>query len=282
MTSCCRFVIKNDNSISLSPKCHELSINKPGHITYFGGSCASREFKWLDYLYENGVKIINQGPNAAFRLYYGNMTDKYFYIFTNMIPHDDSVYWDRYDYFYVNIPKTGTTSLSSVLDAKRLFGHMYARNYPQKIQHKLKTMVRNPYDRIVSCYFFMVDGGFGTPQYKEITAKYKSFDDFVLNFLDTVHTILDRKYMYLELLVKQTEYLVDDNGEICVHHENIGRFEDYESEIYRLYGTNIVSKLAKSNHDQWKSYYSNQKVIDKVYNLYEDDFIKFNYPKSII
>jgi len=58
------------------------------------------------------------------------------------------------------------------------FGHVYTRYYPEKYRHKIKLIVRNPYDRAVSAYFFMKKGGFNNnSQYLQLVGVHETSED---------------------------------------------------------------------------------------------------------
>jgi len=61
---------------------------------------------------------------------------------------------------FLHIPKTAGCSLATGPDAGNSllwFGHVFAREFPKCLWPRLRTVVRNPFDRFVSAYFWVLD-----------------------------------------------------------------------------------------------------------------------------
>jgi len=207
------------------------------------------------------------------------------YVLEYKIPLENNPFWDEKDKWVVFIPKTGSQSLEWSLDVKYNFGHMFASQFPSRIHHKIVAFVRNPYDRLVSSYEFMVRGGFNqNPQYFEIRDKYKDFQDWVLTGLNSYLLKIqkDRPFEgWKEAFLPQHYWITKDNV-LLIPKENIGRFENLKDDVYRLLNIELKLHMNKSeNKKDWKTYYTNPAVAEKVYELYRQDFDLFNYPKEI-
>lgn len=217
---------------------------------------------------------IQQGPGPA-RLV--NNKYKRFYF----IPADDSVFWHRSS-FMVHIPKTAGTSIIKSLDIRFYLGHMFANQYPKHVWSKLKTIVRNPYDRLVSAYEFMCRGGFHYNwEYLLIRDRYRDFSDWVLYGLDENYNQENDKYSAMETLIPQTEFLCHEN-EIILSPENIGRFENLDLDCKRLFDIDSLPHYNhKTNTQHWSSYYTDDNVRLKVARLYARDFSMLGYATEI-
>lgn len=229
-----------------------------------------------------------EGKIAAERTFTEDRAD---YVWANAVPGDDHAIWDETDVFFIAIPKTGTQSVFARLPSRYAFGHMYGCYYPKRITRKLRTIVRNPYSRLVSAYYFMARGGFfNPPAYHDITDKYTDFEDWVLNGL-TVNMITHatERPMTMEPIIMQTEWLID-------HHKNahqqeealvlpvgqIGRFEQLNADAKRLFGIDdLPRKNVTSYRKPWQEHYGNRSVREKVHRLYERDFRMLGYPEQV-
>lgn len=177
---------------------------------------------------------------------------------------------------FIHIPKTGGLSICNY-DKKHIwnYGHIYAIYFPKYVRKIMKTIVRNPYDRLVSGYFWMKKGGFYKNEiYKEITDKY-DFEKYVLEYLteERVNTY-DHQ---LEILTPQYKFICSETGRLLIKKENIGHFENYKDDVKRLFDMDIDYKNNESNHDDWRTYYNNIDVKNKVQKLYAKDFEIFGY-----
>lgn len=199
-------------------------------------------------------------------------------------------FWATVDIVFVHIPKTAGTSIRWAQSSKRIAytDHITARNLFSVVPaDKLRTIVRNPYDRAVSSYFFNKQGGFGlTPILtKAIEQDYPTFEDWVLKGgleaskngrVGFQSSIADRQQ--IDWVSKRCE---DGKWKWLLKAEHIGRFETLEKDINRLLGIKHPPKLNASRHDPWKVYYTNPAVRDRVYAIYKPDFVALGYSYEI-
>lgn len=127
------------------------------------------------------------------------------------------------------------------------------------------TLVRNPWDRLVSLYFHHVKN-FTNP-YSVCYGKEppKSFDDFLLK---SKH-----------LPPAMSFYITDNNNQIMVDY--VGRFERLSESvavIMRQIGIDDYSMghHMKSDHNHYRDYYTD-KTKDFVAKKYREDIARFNY-----
>jgi hypothetical protein len=232
-----------------------------------------------------GIKFKKIDPTHRYASIYCNDT---FYS-TWFIPDNTSKYWDMLPFILLEIPKNATCSISTCLKNKsdniarhNCFGHLFAKTFPKSTWHKIKSISRNPYSRAVSAYFFAKRGGFfDNIEYTMINATYDTFEDWVLNGLTKQMTKLSNKAWWAEIFVAQIEYIIDDDRNIIVDMNNIGRFENLEQDCKRLFNLNKLPHENSSSHDNYTSYYTNQLVIDKIYELYKEDFDTFGYNQKL-
>jgi hypothetical protein len=139
------------------------------------------------------------------------------------------------------------------------------------IKYRLFTVVRNPYDRIVSLYLW----GSGTC-YK----KCKDFKEFVINVSNNKYKEYNR-HRYRP----QLHWLMDKNNNVVV--DNILRYEnlneDFENllikfniPLFKIKKTNTAFQKTGVNRKHY-SYYYDQETKDIVTDLYQVDLDYFNY-----
>ena len=202
------------------------------------------------------------------------------------------------NHLFVHIPKTGGTSISHILR-----GQLWLLNHHMPTQHLTAlechqksysscllwgrrfsfTFVRNPWDRIVSYYFYQ---RYVLSAISIISEKNISLDDFIKI------CFRDKEFAYFEydgnkhkryIGTPQLSWITDANGEIMVDY--IGRYEtlnqDWEIIKPRLFPApregGVLPHINKSprEHD-YRSYYSDE-TVDIVKNFYIRDIEYFGY-----
>lgn len=139
-------------------------------------------------------------------------------------------------------------------------------------------IVRNPYDRAVSLFYYL-----------KLDKKY-SFDNWVKYLYENKHTIPKnnhRNLVYNGLINNQWNLM---STWIPNTIDKIYFFEDGLKNIINDININIennkkniltIGHHNKSNHKKYKDYYQNKITKDYIYEIYENDFIRFNYSKNI-
>lgn len=128
-------------------------------------------------------------------------------------------------------------------------------------EYKTITTVRNPYDRLVSCY-----------HYNGKDKKF-SFEDFIVNHLEAHIEANNKKEYGINHFAPQVNFCKIDDYKV----NHIIRLESFANDVKKI---NIdvkyhYSKTA-SRKKNYKNYY-NQKTKNLVYNLYKEDFEYLNY-----
>ncbi len=145
-------------------------------------------------------------------------------------------------------------------EAKELLGDCVA-------ELPVLSIVRNPYDRMVSMFFFAKKHNLG--QLYDISMD--SFDAFVEGFYKLSK---DPDFFHAKT---QCEYIKgNDNVTVC-------RFENLEKDISKFISDNDLSfnvdtfpKLNSTVHNDYKSYYTS-KSKDIVKKMWGDDLTRFSY-----
>ena len=187
---------------------------------------------------------------------------------------------------FVHIPKNAGNSIRPICrkeNIKVISHNIRRRNKRLLAAHRSKKKVhafcisRNPYDRIVSAYHYLNNGGRNKHDLKEgkmYVQKYENFKDFVVNGLDEA---AENQLHFLP----QVFWVLNKDGkpevETVLRQENLQEdFDIFCNEIdlepKKLEITN------KSNHDHWEKYYDDE-TKQIVAEIYHDDFEFFSYEK---
>ena len=175
---------------------------------------------------------------------------------------------EEYKTIFIHIPKNAGTSI------EEYFGNGSVRIQPNKhadiheIKRKFKnsynnyrkfTIIRNPYDKMVSWYFYLKRN---LGENYDVT----EFNEWIKDPSKLWHA--DDP---IDFLKPQCEW-IDDTVEII-------KFENINKELKQFFGKEIdLPIINKSKHKHYSEYY-NKKSLDIIYNRYEEDFKKYNYEK---
>lgn len=136
---------------------------------------------------------------------------------------------------------------------------------------KTFAVVRNPYDRAVSMYYYDVNSKKKTPM--EIANNRKNFVEYILHVKNFKHAI------------PQSSYVFNEKGEKIIDHvlryETLGTDGKFEA-LMKAYNLNVSlpehqntrkegSKISPLNLPR--------RAIKVINDYYHDDFINFNYSK---
>lgn len=189
---------------------------------------------------------------------------------------------------FISIPKTAGTSMHYALNTvdykhpEPLYYHMGIGQasvlYPQIRQYKSFAFVRNPWDRLVSLYH---DFKFNRQnQYSEqitvnpaLLSEYNTFEEFCFELPESayfadIHFLPQSHFTHVNNIRRVTE---------------IGKFENINEDFDKIverFNLKLAMPLRhsnKSDHINYRSYYTSVSLIDTVAELYKDDVEHFNY-----
>lgn len=210
---------------------------------------------------------------------------------------------DRFKFIFIHIPKTGGTSCQSALTSclsfrdryhwannrktkhetikllkernkSRLINHLHRKIFRNDIEYIIDdyykfAFVRNPWDRTVSLYHYLVKQNKIIPNKRSIN----NFKDFVLLFSKDVAWLEE-----LYSMKNQYDYLADNNGKLTV--DFVGKFENLEEDfekITRKLGLEVsLPHLNKVKHKSYIEYYDDESY-EIVKNRFRKDIAAFNY-----
>lgn len=195
-----------------------------------------------------------------------------------------SFHWKKEGCIFVHVPKAAGTSINKALYGRTL-GHYTAQEikatFPTLFEKSFTfSVVRNPWDRVLSAYHFAKQGrtesmGIYKPERYKIP-EFQSFERFVNEWLPK------QQLAKVDFVFKpQYQFVCDSDGLVIV--DFIGKLENIELDI------NVVSKkvgkdieLGRDNSTKvrrqgdYRSAYSN-KMVDLVQSIYSEDVDRFKY-----
>jgi hypothetical protein len=194
------------------------------------------------------------------------------------------------DYGFLHIPKTAGGSLVNELiktnwivlghdEKSPHFMHLkdFRENHPKK-GIVFITAVRNPLDRLVSSYHYLMAGGNSEQDRidgENLMKPYKNFEDFVLKRFG----IFRRNKTLNQIHLRPQNYWCYDNNKLLVNKvfkfEELNRLFNYVTEHSVIKNSNI-GHVHKSNHKPYNEYYSS-KMESLVRKVYQKDFSLFDY-----
>ncbi|MFA6618913.1 MAG: sulfotransferase family 2 domain-containing protein [Candidatus Neomarinimicrobiota bacterium] len=190
---------------------------------------------------------------------------------------------------FVHIPKTAGISLYKSIDHPKIKikghfiqnpFHLFLKNYLRlhpKDQFKIFSFVRNPWDRLVSAFFYLEKGGRNLCDIldqKRYLSKFNGdFESFVKE------GIIEGKVMKQLHLIPQYKWICDDDDTILADY--IGYFESLNDDLKKISKELSIpfKALEHKNNSSHKPYYTlyDQEMIDIVAKAYEKDIKLFNY-----
>ena len=145
-------------------------------------------------------------------------------------------------------------------------------------------IVRNPYSRAVSLFFYLKENEYWRKYYLKYS--FKSWVDHLYNNKDHIPQNGNRNISY------SVYHNIDNRWNLMISWipndiDNIYHFEDGMSSIIkdickktRIKMNSDLVHINKSSHNSFIKYYDNE-TQRKIYEIYEKDFIRFNYSKDI-
>lgn len=185
---------------------------------------------------------------------------------------------------FTHIPKTAGLSIGYGIFGRHTGNHTTIAEYQiafnrQEFNNFFKfTFVRNPWDRLLSAFLFLKNGGRNKRDYqwaKKYLSPYESFDDFVMGWVNqkNINMGVHFKPQY-KFITIPNNYKPEVN--FIGFYENLNN--DYEHICNRLQIRNqlILENKTIDKTGDYRSYY-NDETIEIVSNVYSKDIELFGY-----
>jgi hypothetical protein len=186
---------------------------------------------------------------------------------------------------FIQVPKTAGVSVQHSLFGHTLFRHKWFRQFELEFsKSQLASLfkfafVRNPWDRIVSAWTFLREGGMNEQDkewFSAHAAQFPDFESFVLNWLARQDVV--RAYVHF-----QPQVVFVRSGRGRVELDFVGRFESLTADFERLsqlLGRPAVlqsrNRTPGREAGSYRDYYT-PKSAEVVARLYRDDIRTFGY-----
>lgn len=193
------------------------------------------------------------------------------------------------DLLFIHVPKTAGTSIANISRfvgfhvkhhdiRKQSFTHVKDFTTNQRATLDTFSVVRNPWDRVLSAFLYLDRGGRNSDDAadaKRFVSSYGgSFDSFIRNAFTDHPDIIEQLHF-----IPQHWWLCSDNGDLIV--SNILQFESLQRDLNLFFKKRDlpVVKLPRINtteHLNYREYYDAE-MVDIVANTYRRDIDLFNY-----
>ena len=190
-----------------------------------------------------------------------------------------SGYQDQNHCVFIHIPKTAGTSVVCSLfgqNSRHARWTEYYESNPDKFQQYFKfCFVRNPWDRLLSAYTFLRQGGMNDTDARWAKDNLECFDSFE----SFVHEWLTEDSIWSWVhFVPQYHWVCDDEGHCMM--DFVGRMEtinsDFKIVAERLEREAVLPVRNSTRTKHYSSYYTSE-MQDLVRNIYRRDISHFNY-----
>ena len=188
--------------------------------------------------------------------------------------------------YFVHIPKCGGSQLKHHFIN---YGHKSVSELPTKL--KKFTIVRNPYDRFISAYFYLQQGGAFDKHNRHLVEKFQDFKD-ITAFIDVLykearttqplyHRVTSNDFVNVVHFRPMYTFICNKKNEITI--DSVYRFENFNENVKAIFKKyEIKTKVKKTNssiHQDYMYYFGsfNKDTIRKFNYIYRKDFEMFNY-----
>lgn len=191
---------------------------------------------------------------------------------------------NEYKFIFIHVPKTAGTAIIKTLFNQKSTGHYYFQNYRSYDKQKSEeffsfAIVRNPWDRMVSSYMFLKQGGMNQHDLKFSNTYLKEFESFE-SFIYALRDYNFRKKILNWIhFIPQYKFVCDENENVKVKYigkyENIGQAFDFIKQYFNM-SEKILEVINTSDHNAYWSYYTND-MVEIVGEIYKKDIELFQY-----
>lgn len=179
---------------------------------------------------------------------------------------------------FIHIPKCGGTSVKRALRLD-LINHPLLSdmlNVGLPSETTVVSIVRNPFDRLISAYEHTRKGERLNCAFKSLVLdNYPDFESFVLEWLTVENS---RKWIHF---LPQSEFLKVGDRAVAKRIFKLETIDMHWAEIQNIFQISTpLPKENTSNKRLLSEYYKNPKVIERVKSVYSADFRNFGYEQT--
>ena len=206
-------------------------------------------------------------------------------LYKSMINHHQKL-------IYIHPPKTGGWSITDLWGAASPIPDEEGRYEFSPVHHSMKfyrnfhfdlnhyfifATTRNPWDRIVSAYFWLKQHGGGRLP-KNIEGKDCNFEEYIeWLILSRINVSHDRNNVFWSHPNSILDWVTINNQVSVDYFCNIHTFEeDFEFVLETLGSNKKLPHTNKSSHDDYRKYYTD-KLVEKVEFFFKKDIEYFKY-----
>ena len=190
---------------------------------------------------------------------------------------------DKHKLIFIHIPKNAGTAITNTLEMTDIGHHgwqYYKSRYPQKWDSYTKiSVVRNPWDRVVSCYEYakMEESYWHATKGKARAGKHLDYDLLKDSSFENCLDILKNTPQKLrhQGWANQSNYIYNGNKLMVDYVLDVNEIDSKLSEI--LNQKINIPKINVSNQNNYKDYYTNKEMTNIVLDRYKTDLLNFNY-----
>jgi chondroitin 4-sulfotransferase 11 len=183
----------------------------------------------------------------------------------------------EYKCIFVHIPKCAGMSIDRAFNYRHNHEcHQHPHNYPEwkNPEYYKFTIVRNPYDRLVSAYSFLKTESQKKKSLQDLIPLTKNFDIFLREYISKLYTYPVFKSPRYQHIRPQMYWMSDG-------YDFIGRFEniktDFEIVCERIgLKKKKLKHRNKTKHRHYIQYYTPE-TIKIVQRIYKEDLDFFGY-----
>lgn len=198
----------------------------------------------------------------------------------------------EHECIFTHVPKTAGKSIRSLFglpefesdyraDGRRIdnaFGHKRLVELAEKrffANYFKFAFVRNPFDRLVSAFFYLIGGGCN-----EVDARFR--DEHLTAYKGSFSAFVEDlpRLIGFDHFIPQFVWVCDSRGSLLT--DFVGRYENLRQDISTVGGTLRVPfeplpVLNASTHDPYQSYYQDEGTKARVARAYGQDLELFSY-----
>ena len=187
---------------------------------------------------------------------------------------------------FIHIPKNAGTSIIKAIGVENLYMDKTIEEYKDHYKkywntYTKFTVVRDPMDRFISAYKFarMKESGWFSATGEEGLEKHYQYEICnSMNINEYISHLHKNPKEFNRWTIPQTFILENENKEIQIDY--FVRYENLLDDLKKI-GIDKIEKLNSSKVDDDKVIQLTKKSKQKIYEIYDIDYQKFNYKKDI-